>query len=123
MADVALYFYVVGVGGAAKEVPINYSHTISNLQAKIKTKMEPRLNHLAASQLTLYSVNLDNDSDKLTTLKRAEDATGAKKLTNSSKKISECFGNVNGGRVRVLVQLPDNDGESLGSRSRYNQTN
>jgi hypothetical protein len=85
-------------------VKIAPTETVGVLKDLIKEKQSPRLNHVAASELTVWKVSLP--ADTITPELTVDDVEACEKL-RSVKKISSIFGDALGDEhVQILVQAP-----------------
>ena len=56
--ELKLFIYVIGIGGSSFSVTIQSSKTVDDLKKAIKEEKKPRLDHIAADELTLYKVSI-----------------------------------------------------------------
>jgi hypothetical protein len=85
-------------------VEILKTKNVSILKRLIKEQQSPRLNHVAASELTVWKVSLP--ADTITPELTVDDVEACEKL-RSVKKISSIFGDALGDEhVQILVQAP-----------------
>ena len=78
------------------------------MKKAIKLEKEPRLNDIAADELTVYKVLIPDDDGLATALEnlRLDDHAAATKL-RATQKLSVVFSNgVGDGHLHILVQLP-----------------
>ena len=89
-------------------VSIDANKTVDALKKAIKLEKKPRLNDIAADELTVYKVLIPDDDGLAPALDnlRLDDHAAAIKL-RATQKLSIIFSNgVEDGHLHILVQLP-----------------
>jgi len=96
-------------------VKLDETKTVYDLKEEIKTKNNPRLNNFAATELTLYKIDVDATEDGIKEARRLSLNLNELEKLNPSAELQGVFRNTAppGGKIHILVQVPE--GESIGS--------
>ncbi|KAF9084747.1 hypothetical protein BGX27_003718 [Mortierella sp. AM989] len=99
-------FCILDGDSSAFEVKLDADDSIAALKEAIKEKKKPRLDDIAADELTLWHVSISIDDDDEEKPIALEDQINAKKLRATSD-ISEVFGTAPAKKtIHVIVQRP-----------------
>src|ERR1700761_2594701 len=83
------FIYVIGIGGSSFSVTIQSSKTVDDLKDAIKEKKKPRLDHIAADELTLYKVSIPDGKNLEQSARQA--IREAPELDISSRQLFKVF--------------------------------
>ena len=100
------FIYVIGIGGSSFSVTIQSSKTVDDLKKAIKEEKKPRLDHIAADELTLYKVSIPDGKNLEQSAQQA--IREAPELDVSSRKLSKVFQEpLPAETVSLVVTLPN----------------
>src|ERR1700761_1254678 len=101
-----LFVYIIGLGSTAFPVDIESHATVGHLKDAIKEKKKPRLDHIAADELTLYKVSITDGKNLEQSAQQA--IREAPELDVSSRQLFKVFEEpLPPETVSVVVTLPE----------------
>ena len=101
-----LFVYIIGLGSTAFPVDIESHATVGHLKDAIKEKKKPRLDHIAADELTLYKVSIPDGKNLEQSAQQA--IREAPELDVPSCPLFEEFGTQPKAKtVSIVVTLPE----------------
>ena len=102
-----LYVYIIGLGSTTFPVDIESHATVGHLKKAIKEEKKPRLDHIAADELTLYKVSIPDDDETLEQEARLAIQKGPK-LKVSARQLFNVFQEpLPAETVSIVVTLPE----------------